>query len=135
MKGVRDIFAEYGGIYEWQKDENSDAIPCVVVSSNDRGMNNVISILFLRPYSNPGSDVVAIALNGELYGVHADLVTYTYRTYLVRKIGTMPRDTMRKITLRIGTTLNLVDSGEVTYARLYQDLLDSIVEKGLESEV
>ena len=119
--------AEYGCIYKWKNTESGSESYCVVISSNTHAMNNIVSILFLRPYVGSGDDVVAINVNNTKYCVRADFVTYTQRVFLVQKMGTVSKDAMKRINTRVASTLNLIDRKDLVYESLYNDLLDKLV--------
>lgn len=129
---AENLPAEYGYIYKWKNSESGSEAYCIVVSTNTHSMNNVISILFLRPYSGSGDDVIAVNVDGKKYCVRADFVTYTHRAYLVQKVGKVSKDAMHKISTRIAYTLNLLDRKDMVYESLYQDLINKLVEKNIE---
>lgn len=125
---LKTLGAERGYIYEWSNPDNVNAKNnyCVVVSSNDRSLDNLVSILFISTFRNSGKDVIAFKLNGETKCVHADLVTYTARKFLVRKVGKVSKDVMSKIDLRLAQSFGL-HREDMIYEKLYKDLLENIV--------
>lgn len=124
-----NIPADYGCVYEWRKDENSGFQYCLVLSAQAYSMNKLVSVLFLRPYTSEGTDVVPIQVNGRKWCVHIDLVTYTQRMYFVRKAGVASKETMKRVRTRLAAMLNLIDRREVSYEKLYHDLLEMVVNR------
>lgn len=130
MTETENVYAEYGCIYEWYKEEGDNILYCVVVSSNVRAMDKIISILFLSPTKGHGADVVPVNIAGEKLFAHADLVTYTKREYIHRKMGKVSKDTMKKITTRILVSLNLLERKEIAYEQLYNEMLEALIKRG-----
>ena len=124
------LLAERGFIYKWQNPHslNEHYNYALVVSSNARSMDNLISILFLSTMrtSGHGNDMVPVKVNGEKMCVHADLVTYTKREYLVQKMGPVSEEVMQKVELRMASSLDL-ERRDMMYEELYNDLVHRMV--------
>lgn len=116
---------ERGSMYEWLNPNTGKENLVVVVSDNSRSMDNLISILFMSTFRGNAKDVVHIRLDKKDYAVHCDLVTYTHRSYLARKVGKVSEDTMDKINLRIARSLGLETDG--IYKDVYDDLVTRII--------
>lgn len=103
--------AERGGIYTFNNGKEDRE--CIVVSSGRRHKDNIISVLFLTTdRGNISDDVVRFDfVNHEddvwRACVRTDLVTYTRRMYLKRKIAQVPESVMNKIDKNIARSLGL----------------------------
>lgn len=103
--------AERGGIYTFNNGKEDRE--CVVVSSGRRHKDNIISVLFLTTdRGNISDDAVRFDfVNSEddvwRACVRTDLVTYTRRMYLKRKIAQVPEKVMDKIDKGIARSLGL----------------------------
>lgn len=98
--------AERGGIYIFNN--GKDDRECLVVSSGRRHRDNLISVLFLTTdRGNISDDVVRFEEAGQNMSVRTDLVTYTRRLYLKRKVAQVSDDVMYRIDKGIARSLGL----------------------------
>lgn len=110
------LMAERGGVYTFNNGKEDRE--CIVVSSGRRHKDNIISVLFLTTdRGNISDDVVRFDIvrgehDDEFWEntrecVRTDLVTYTKRMYLKKKIGQVPESLMKKIDKGIMRSLGL----------------------------
>ena len=122
------IQAERGHIYNWRNPNKTDEWNehfCVVVSSNRRSRDNIVSILFLSTWRGfIGDDVVPIEFGNVKWCVRTDLVTYTPRSYLLEDMGEVSEDAMTKIDMGMLKALGL-DSPN--WEKMYNNLLDTVI--------
>ena len=89
--------AERGCIYEFIEKDGTVKNEVLVVSSNARSMDKMISIIMIGD-SPAGHDVVPVEYNGKNRYVHSELVTYTNRARLGNKLCKISDDLLDKIT-------------------------------------
>ena len=104
------LVAERGGVYTFNNGKEDRE--CIVVSSGRRYKDNIISVLFLTTdRGNISDDVVRFEFYREdgvcMTCVRTDLVTYTKRMYLKKKIGQAGESLMKKIDKGIMRSLGL----------------------------
>lgn len=122
------LSAERGYIYEWEYPREPNKYNKVlVISNNNRQNDNLVSILFLSTYRGNGDDVVKVNFEHEAYCVHTDLITYTQRAYLTRKLAKVSDKTMGQIDLMMSRSLGLPINENLEYKRLYENLLSNVV--------
>ncbi len=122
------LVAERGTVYTWINEDNPRATfkYCLVVSGESRSKDAIISVLFVYSGYGKGFDNVDFEMNGEIYHVHGEMITYTGRQYLGEKLMQMPESSMYKIEeiMRRAIGLEVEDS---VYKELYDDLVGRIV--------
>ena len=126
---MTSIIAERGGIYKWtggSKNPNATFTRCLVVSGDSRSEDAMISVLFLYDGHGKGLDCVDFSIDGEIFHVHAEMITYTARSLLLSKIMQISDDKMDKIDLIMRKAIGLDVEGSV-YKELYDDLVGRMV--------
>lgn len=89
--------AERGYIYEFKEKDGTIKNDVLVVSSNARSMDKMISIIMIG--DNPaGHDIVPVEYNNKKRYIHSELVTYTVRSRLGKKLYKVPDDSMALVT-------------------------------------
>lgn len=89
--------AERGCIYEFKEKDGTIKNDVLVVSSNARSMDKMISIIMIG--DNPaGHDIVPVKYNNRERYIHSELVTYTVRSRLGKKICKIPDKSMNMVT-------------------------------------
>jgi len=122
------IPADRGCIYEFIETDGTVKNYVLVISSNIRSMDKLISILMLGD-SKSGFDVIPIDLMGSIKYVHCGLVTYAARARLGKKIGMVNMDVMGIIDNEIRRNLGIENTDMVSYKSLYEDLINKITSK------
>ena len=123
--------AKRGYIYRFDDNKNSHERYMLVVSSDTRATDKVVSVIMFGD-SFLGHDVVKIT--NEAIGVkylHCGMITYTKREFLTEEVGKISAEELkavedilcRELSLRedVVTELNL-------YKKLYEDLLNKVCE-------
>lgn len=88
--------AERGYIYEFIEKDGTHKNDILVISSEGRKYDKIISILMLS--DNPaGYDVVSVKYNGRKRFVHRELVTYCRRDRLGKKLCKVSDKVIREI--------------------------------------
>lgn len=128
---------ERGCVYEFiePKSGEFEGKHVLVVSSNDRAYDKIVSIMMLsaRPV---GADIVAMKVQGKKLYAHAGLVTYCSRTSLGRKVCKVADKTMVDVdgclmyNLGIGSDTWLEERARAeSYKELYLELLGAVMGK------
>ena len=90
-------YAERGCIYEFKEKDGTIKNDVLVVSSNARSMDKIISIIMVG--DNPaGHDIVPVTYDNRERFIHSELVTYTLRSRLGKKICKIPDTSMSLVT-------------------------------------
>lgn len=124
-----DNAKDRGNIYEFINKDGEPNGKALVISSQKRCRDNLVSILKLSPVGN-GTDAVAIAYNsqeGIYWYVHCGCVSYAYKDKLGKRTGEVSEQKMREIDDRIREQLGL--DGIASYKDLYEDLLQKVVDR------
>ena len=123
------LIADRGGIYTWSGGVNNPKATfthCLVISDDSRASDAIISVLFLYNGLGKGIDSVDFTVDGVKYHVHAEMVTYTGRNLLSKKVMQLPEDKMNKVDSIMRKGLGL-DADDGVYKELYDDLVGRIV--------
>lgn len=116
--------AERGKIYDFIESDGTIRNKVLVVSSNGRALDKMISILMIG--DNPaGYDIVPIFLDNKYRYVHCGMVTYAKRCRLGDEVAKVPDYVMEAIDEQICRNLGLDDDLWV-YKHLYEELLDKV---------
>lgn len=119
--------AERGCIYEFIEKDGTHKNDVLVVSSNSRATDKIISILMLRDGLN-GNDVVRIRYNNRDRVVHCGCVTFVDRSRLGGKLAKVSDKVMDDISLFMASQLGIDKDGKV-YKALYEDLLNRVLKE------
>lgn len=115
--------AQRGHVYEFIEKDDTIKNRVLVVSSDARAGDRLVSILMLTD-SHLGNDVVKV---GKQY-VHCGCVTYCARERLGRMIGKVSKQAMEDIDFQLGKELGLVSARMTVYKELYDDMLRKMME-------
>lgn len=122
--------ADRGYIYEFlEADGVCKDKYCLVVSSQKRAYDNIISILMLSD-SRAGLDVVRCNFNGQTKYVHCGLVTYLKRERLGKRICPFPKKAMDTVDLLMANELGLDKEKGLIYKSLYEEILRTFMKGG-----
>lgn len=133
VKLVNDRFlaaADRGYIYEFLETTGEhEGKYCVVVSSQKRAYDKLVSILMLGD-SRAGYDVVKFGFQGEIKYVHAGLVTYARRDRLGKRICPFPKKALDTVDLLMANELGLESEKGMIYKTLYDELIRTFMKGG-----
>lgn len=131
--GDKYLTAERGYIYEWENSNNEGHTNyCVVVSSPRRCKDNLISILFLSTDRGViADDLIRVRFNHTDYVVRTDLVTYTKRAYLKRKVMNVQSNIMEDIDNGIAMSMGLKGSTAIDWEAMYNSLLENMIRRNI----
>lgn len=119
--------ADRGYIYEFlEADGAHEGKYCVVVSSQKRAYDKLVSILMIND-TRAGYDVVKFSFQGETKYVHAGLITYVRRDRLGKRITEFPKKAMSSVDLLMANELGLDREKALIYKVLYDDLIRSFI--------
>ena len=119
--------ADRGYIYEFlETDGTHEGKYCVVVSSQKRAYDKLVSILMIND-TRAGYDVVKFGFQGETKYVHAGLITYVRRDRLGRRVTEFPKKAMSSVDLLMANELGLDREKALIYKVLYDDLIRSFI--------
>ena len=118
--------AKRGFIYEFREKDGAVKNTVLVISSNHRQEDNLISILMLGT-KYTGKDCIEVKLADETRYVHCGLVTYASRARLGDILEEVPVDVMERISNNIAYQLGINDG--IDYKQLYDDLMSKVVSK------
>lgn len=118
--------ATRGAIYEFLEKDGTTRNFVLVVSSQTRATDKIISVLMLGD-SPAGYDIVEIPFMGTIRYVHCGMITYCGRTRLGRKMDIVDPETMRKIDTQLAKDLGITISDDSIYKDLYENLIDRLV--------
>ena len=122
--------ADRGYIYEFlEADGVCNDKYCLVVSSQKRAYDNIISILMLSD-SRAGLDVVKCNFQGKTKYVHCGLVTYLKRERLGTRVCPFPKKAMDTVDLLIANELGLDKEKGLIYKSLYEEILRTFMKGG-----
>lgn len=122
--------ADRGYIYEFlESDGTCNDKYCLVVSSQKRAYDNIISILMLGD-SRAGLDVVKCNFQGLTKYVHCGLVTYLKRERLGKRVCPFPKKSMDTVDLLMANELGLDREKELIYKSLYEEILRTFMKGG-----
>lgn len=122
--------ADRGYIYEFlESDGTCNDKYCLVVSSQKRAYDNIISILMLGD-SRAGLDVVKCNFQGLTKYVHCGLVTYLKRERLGKRVGPFPKKSMDTVDLLMANELGLDREKGLIYKSLYEEVLRTFMKGG-----
>lgn len=116
--------ADRGCVYDFIEKNGTVKNKVIVVSSNGRAFDKLISVLMLGD-SPAGYDVVPVKICGKKYYVHCGMVTYTARAQLGIKLGRVADSVMADIDAQIARNLGIEEEAYM-YKRLYNELLDKV---------
>lgn len=109
-----------GTIYQFLSKEGTSDRNVLVISSNSRSTDKLISILMLGDIEN-GADTIEV-MEGKY--VHCGLVTYCARGRLGEEVATLPEAIMNEVDKGIMSQLGIDNTD---YKKLYEDVLNKIV--------
>lgn len=118
--------ATRGAIYEFLEKDGTTRNFVLVVSSQARATDKIISVLMLGD-SPAGFDIVEIPFMDTTRYVHCGMVTYCGRTRLGRKMDIVDPEIMRKIDAQLAKDLGIPISDDSFYKDLYENLVDRLV--------
>lgn len=118
--------AERGWIYEFLEADGTTNKYVLVVSSQKRANDRMISILMLGD-SCAGYDVVRVGFEGGNKYLHCGMVTYTARTRLGKKMYKVAKKTMENVDFLIADNLGLNREKMAVYKDLYEELLRKVM--------
>ena len=122
--------ADRGYIYEFlESDGTCNDKYCLVVSSQKRAYDNIISILMLGD-SRAGLDVVKCNFQGLTKYVHCGLVTYLKRERLGKRVCPFPKKAMDTVDLLMANELGLDREKGLIYKSLYEEVLRTFTKGG-----
>lgn len=127
------IEAKRGHLFEFDDGKNPVKRYVVVVSSDSRCTDKLVSVIMLGD-SNKGRDVVKITnpnFDSDKY-VHCGMITYTKRDYLVKDVGVVSLETMQEIDKVISREFAIMEDISTRasfYETAYNELLDRCVDK------
>lgn len=113
--------ADRGSVYEFIERDNTVKNMVLVVSSQHRCEDNIISILLLGT-KYTGYDCVPIVIDNTTYYAHCGLVTYAKRNRLGRHVLDLPDDVMSRVDTNIASNLGL------KYLTQYKDKYETLLE-------
>ena len=123
----RQKAAHRGWIYKFNDTEGNDLKRyALVVSSEERKYDNVVSIILLSDNRCYQGDEVKIRVNGIDYYAHCGNVTYCKRYQLGTKVGICEPIIMMRIDAKIPGQLGLDASERQDFETLYYDLLKTL---------
>lgn len=129
--------AKRGHIYRFDDSKNSYERYVLVVSSNTRATDRIVSVIMFGD-SFLGHDVVKIT--SEEIGVkylHCGMLTYTKREFLVEEIGQISTEELKAVENTLCHELSIREDvvAELNfYKDAYENLLDRLVSTGLTAE-
>ena len=122
--------ADRGYIYEFlESDGTCNDKYCLVVSSQKRAYDNIISVLMLGD-SRAGLDVVKCNFQGLTKYVHCGLVTYLKRERLGKRVCPFPKKAMDTVDLLMANELGLDREKGLIYKSLYEEVLRTFMRGG-----
>ena len=123
--------ARKGYIYEYDDGKSADKRYVLVVSSDTRATDRLVNTIMLGS-SNLGHDVVPITYEelGETRYLHCGMITYTKREFLVKEIGKISPEDLKKVESTICYELSLREDVVAQmnfYKNAYEDLLAKVM--------
>ena len=119
--------AERGQIREFIEKDETIKNCVLVVSSNERKYDKIVSIIMLRAIPT-GSDTVRIPSDdGGTYYASCGLVTYVHRSRLGAVKALLTEEKMAEIDERIADNLGIKE--DTPYKELYENLLEKVVSR------
>lgn len=122
--------AETGIIYEFIEKTGEISKKVLVIQSDKRSEDNLVSILMLGTKKGL-SDTIPIKCEGNAYYVHCGMLTYCKRLALGRRLTRVSDDSLARIKKNVAYQLGLTDDTN-DYKALYENLLAKII--GTEKE-
>ena len=125
--------ARRGHIYEFCDGKNTNRRYVLVVSSNTRATDKMVSVIMFGD-SSLGHDVVKVT--NEEIGVkylHCGMLTYTKREFLVEDIGTISAEELKQVEFILSRELSIREDvvAELNfYKNAYTDLINKLVGAG-----
>lgn len=123
--------AKKGYIYEYDDGKSEEKRYVLVVSSDTRAKDRLVNTIMLGS-SNLGHDVVPITYEalGETRYLHCGMITYTKREFLVKEIGKISPEDLKKVESTICYELSLREDVVAQmnfYKNAYEDLLAKVM--------
>lgn len=117
-----------GHVYDFIETDGSIKNRVLVVSSNRRMKDNIVSVIMLRNRSY-GNEVTDILVEDRGWFVDGCMVTFCRRDRLGKDYGAIKASKLKDITKGIARALD-IEVADVNYKELYEDLLDKVMERG-----
>ena len=125
---TEEIVAVRGHVYDFIETDGSIKNRVLVVSSNRRMKDNIVSVIMLRNRSY-GNEVTDILVEDRGWFVDGCMVTFCRRDRLGKDYGAIKASKLKDITKGIARALD-IEVADVNYKELYEDLLDKVMERG-----
>lgn len=114
--------AEQYGVYEFSGKHGDDNKLVVVMSANEYSCDKIVNIIMLS--TNKHKESIGITIDGTHYYINFGLITFSYRSYLGKKIGVLPKDAIDELEKGL---LNHLGIGNLDYKKMYDELLSKVL--------
>lgn len=125
-----------GYIYEFlDKDGTTKGNHILIVSSNSHRLDKFVNMIMLSDFNNGENEADTVALTYMHNNVpcvkyaKCGAITYCLRERVGKVVTSLDKESLDNVMLGISSVIGIVPNEEVTYKKLYQDLLKQVLER------